>query len=360
MALTTPILYNVPAFDAAQAQIFAFNSLGGSQVTGSTLTIKDNVTLQTVYSQTQISYRFEHILPANALVNGTYYQATLTTRDAEDNVSNPSVPIQFYCFTTPEFTISNMPHNNVIGNSSFSFNVTYNQIQGELLNAYVFNLYSASGALISTSSTLYNLSTDLPLNVSYLFSGFEDKASYSIEVTGVTVNGTQITTGRVQFTTDYTLPDVFSFLNLTNNCKGGYITIKSNVIGIPGTANPVPPVFINNEEVDLRQENSFVVWPEAYEITKDFTMRLWGRDFKPNTEILRFSNANGDIIYLYYIEDDTNAWFEMRAVHQNWQFGYTCETQHIVKPSSAEQLFCWMRSIGNLYDLMIENRGVEV
>lgn len=360
MALTTPILYTVPAFDATQSQTFKFNVIGGTQVTGSTLTIKDNVTLQTVYSQTQISYRFEHILPANTLVNGTYYQATLTTRDAEGNVSNPSVPIQFYCFTTPEFAISNMPHNNVIGNSSFSFNVTYNQIQGELLNAYVFNLYSASGALISTSSTLYNLSTDLPLNVSYLFSGFEDKASYSIEVTGVTVNGTQITTGRVQFTTDYTAPDMFSFLFLTNNCKGGYITIKSNVIGIAGTANPDPPVFIDDEEVDLRKNGNYIEWPESYKIAKDFTMRLWGRDFNPNTEILRFSNVNSDIIYLYYMEDNTNAWFEMRVVHGNWQFGYTCETQHIAKPSPAEQLFCWMRRVGNIYDLMIENRGVEV
>lgn len=360
MALTTPILYNVPAFDAAQVQIFAFLSVGGNQVTGSTLTIKNNVTLQTVYSQTQISYRFEHILPANTLVNGTYYQATLTTRDAEGNVSSPSVPIQFYCFTAPEFAISNMPYNNVISNSSFSFNVTYNQIQGELLNAYVFNLYSASGALISTSSTLYNASADLPLTVSYLFSGFEDKASYSIEVIGVTVNGTQITTGRVQFTTDYIAPDMFSFLFLTNNCKGGYITIKSNVTSIPGNTNPDPPIFINGNEVDLRKDGSYVEWPESYNIPKDFTMRLWGRDFNPNTEILRFSNVNGDIIYLYYKEDNTNAWFEMRAVHKNWQFGYTCETQHIAKPGPMEQVFCWMRRIGNLYDLIIENRGVEV
>ena len=140
MALTTPILYNVPAFDSSQAQIFAFNSLGGNQVTGSTLTIKNNITLQTVYSQTQISYRFEHILPANTLVNGTYYQATLTTRDASGNESSPSAAIQFYCYTQPNFEISNMPSGNVITNSSYAFTVTYNQAQGEILNAYVFKL----------------------------------------------------------------------------------------------------------------------------------------------------------------------------------------------------------------------------
>ena len=156
MALTTPILYSIPAFDATKEQTFTFAVVGGSQVNANTLTIKDNATLTTVYSQTQTSYRFEHILPANTLTNGTYYQATLTTKDAQGNESSPSAPIQFYCYSQPTFIISNMPIGNVVTNSSFAFNVQYNQIQGEILNAYVFDLYSASGALISTSGTLYN------------------------------------------------------------------------------------------------------------------------------------------------------------------------------------------------------------
>ena len=76
MALTTPILYSVSAFDATQAQTFLFNVLGGSQVVANTLTIKNNATLAVVYSATQTTFKFEHILPANTLTNGTYYQAT--------------------------------------------------------------------------------------------------------------------------------------------------------------------------------------------------------------------------------------------------------------------------------------------
>ena len=187
MALTTPILYSVSAFDAQNSFIFQFASIGGSQVVANTLTIKNNATLATVYSATQNTYKFIHTLPANTLTNGTYYQATLTTKDAQGNESSPSAPIQFYCYSQPMFEISNMPSGNVITNSSFAFTVTYNQVQGEILNAYVFNLYSASGALISTSNTMYNTDASLPLNVSYLFSGFEDKASYSIEVAGVSI-----------------------------------------------------------------------------------------------------------------------------------------------------------------------------
>lgn len=362
MALTTPILYSIPAFDATKEQTFTFASISGSQVVANTLTIKNNATLDTVYSETQTTFKFEHILPAGTLSNGTYYQAALTTKDAQGNESNPSTPIQFYCYAQPSFAISNMPAGNVVANSSYAFEVTYNQIQGEVLNAYVFNLYSASGALISTSGTLYNTSTTLPLTVSYLFSGFEDKASYSVEVTGVTANGTQITTGRINFTTSYTSPDTFSFLFLTNNCKGGYVTIESNVIGIDAETNPDPPIYIDNKEINLRDDGAYVSWTDGYQINGNWTMRIWGRNFRPNKEIFRFSNINGDIIAIIYCEDDKDkkSWFEMRAVHGVNVWGYTTESVHINTPETIEQLCCWLRRVDNLYELKIENRGVEV
>ncbi len=360
MALTTPILYSIPAFDATKEQVFTFASISGSQVVANTLTIKDNATLTTVYSQTQTTYRFEHILPANTLTNGAYYQATLTTKDAQGNESSQSAPIQFYCFTQPSFTISNMPSGNVVANSSFSFDVQYNQIQGEILNAYVFNLYGASGVLISTSGTLYNTSSALPLTISYLFSGFEDKASYSIEVTGVTTNGTQITTGRVNFTTNYTSPDTFSFLFLTNNCQGGYITIESNVIGIDGDTGDTEPIYIDGKEIDLRQEGSYVQWASGYTVSDNWTMRLWGREFTANQEIFRFSTIDGDIIYIIYCNNNNQCWYEMRAVHNDNSWGYVCESTHIDSPVAGEQLFCWLRRVDNLYELRIENRGVVV
>lgn len=357
--LTTPILYSIPAFDAQNSFVFQFASIGGNQVVANTLTVKNNATLSTVYSATQTTFKFEHTLPANTLTNGTYYQAILTTKDAQGNESNPSAPIQFYCYSQPSFEISNMPSSNVITNSSYAFTVTYNQAQGETLNAYVFNLYSASGALISTSNMMYNTDTSLPLNVSYLFSGFEDNASYSIEVTGVTVDGTQISTGRISFTTNYTSPSTFSNFFLVNNCKGGYITIRSNVIGINGISNPETPTYIDNKEIDLTDAGSYVEWIEGYRVTDDWTMRLWGRDFTPNSEIFRFSNTDGDIITIEYHVDATQCWFELKAKHSNWLWGYVTESARIALPSVTEQVFCWLRRIGNLYDLRIENRGVE-
>ena len=40
MALTTPILNSVPAWDVANGQIFTFNVIGGDQVVGNILYIK--------------------------------------------------------------------------------------------------------------------------------------------------------------------------------------------------------------------------------------------------------------------------------------------------------------------------------
>lgn len=89
-------------------------------------------------------------------------------------------------------------------------------------------------------------------------------------------------------------------------------------------------------------------------------MRLWCRHYRPNKEIFRFSNANGDIITVVYCVDDTQCWFEMRAWHSGDTWAYTVESQHITLPENTEQLFTWLRRVDNLYELKIENRGVEV
>lgn len=358
MALTTPILYSISAFDASQIATFTFNSVGGSQVVANTLTIKNNATLATVYSKTQTTFQFQHTVPAGTLTNGTYYQATLTTQDADGNVSNVSNPIQFYCYTTPTFVISNMPSSNVITNASFEFNVTYNQIQGEILNAYIFNLYSATGSLISTSSTQYNTDTTLPLTISWLFSGMDDKATYSIEVNGVTTEGTQITTGKILFVCNYVGPSTYSALYLTNNCNGGYITIESNVVGIDGETSPETPTYIDGKEIDLRNDGDYVQWADGYIINGDFTMRLWGRNFNPNTEILKFANSNGDNITLKYCTNATSCWWELRVVHKGDYWGYVIGSDYIALPDDDEEVFCWLRRIGNIYELKTENRGV--
>lgn len=361
MALTTPILYTQAAFDASVESVFKFYVQSGSQVTANILTIKNNATLAVVYEAEQTTFKFEHTVPAGTLSNGTYYQAYITTKDAQGNVSTASNTIQFYCYTQPSLTFSNMPTGGVVENSSYSFDVTYNQIQGELLNSYTFNLYDVSGNIVATSGAKYNDSSTLPLVVSYLFSGFEDNSQYYIEFTGSTVEGTAITTGKVAFAVKYTKPAAYSYLFLRNNCSGGYITIQSNIVGIDGKSNPDPPIYVDdNTAVDATGSGAYVEWDNGYSLSNGWTLGLWGRKYTANTEILSMSNTDGDTISVYYCVDEDNdtAWFYVRVHDFETEYGYVIQSDTIDVPADDEIVFMWLRNTGNIYEIRIENRGV--
>lgn len=361
MALTTPILYTKVAFDASGESVFKFYVQSGSQVTGNILTIKNNATLATVYEQEQTTFKFEHTVPAGTLSNGTYYQAYITTKDAQGNTSAASNTIQFYCYTQPTLEFSNMPTGNIVENSSYSFDVTYNQIQGELLNNYTFNLYDVSGNIVSTSGAKYSTASTLPTTVSYLFSGFEDNSQYYIEFTGFTIEGTEITTGRVAFSVKYTKPAAYSYLFLNNNCQGGYITVQSNIVAIDGESSPEPPIYVdNNTAVDTTGDGAYVGWGRGYVLPTNWTLGLWGRKYTPDTEILAMSNTDGDTISVYYCVDEDNdaAWFYVRVSNSGSDNGYEIQSDTVAIPTDDEILFLWLRCVNNLYEIKIENRGV--
>lgn len=307
---------------------------------------------------TTTTYQFRATVPANTLTNGTYYQAYITTKDAQGNVSPQSNIIQFYCYSQPTFVFSNMPVANIVKNSSYNFNVEYNQVENEGLNAYVFNLYNESNILISTSGTLYNTDATLPLTISYLFTGLENNTSYKIQATGVTSQGTQISTILTEFSVQYVQPVLYSLLQLTNNCQEGYTTVTANVAAISGTSNPTPPVYIANKEVDLTANGAWVKWDNNFEAKGNWTLGLWGRSCNSNSQILQMSNTNGDIIKLYYIVDDTNIYIKGEIVPDGFVFGAVIQSNIIPLPTSTQQIFIWLRRINNIYQLTIENRGV--
>ena len=321
MALTTPTLMQQNAFDATQAHVFTFNVYSGSQITGSKLTIKNNATLETVYDGTVTSYAFEHTVPANTLTNGVYYQASIQTMDAQSNFSPASNIIQFYCYSAPTLVFNNIPTANIIPSASFAFEVKYNQAEGEALDSYVFNLYTTAGTLISTSGRLYNTTTTVPTVFAYTFSGFNNGEDYDVEVNAVTVEGTQITTGKKTVFVQYSQPGMFSSLYLTNNCKNGYITIQANVIGINGESEPSPPNYrtMGGETMVFLEGDQYVQWTQGYEIPENYTLRIWGSFADNAVEITKnqLSTAYFPIAYL------TNAQGNYVEVGVKYNFTYS-------------------------------------
>lgn len=301
MPLTRPTLLNIPAFDATQPYTFEFTVQGSTaQIVSNKLIIRDQSTNVVVYEEQQESYKYQHNLAANKLINGNYYNATITVYDREGNESLPSIPIQFWCYSTPIIEFTNIPPNNIIQNASFNFEFQYTQAENEKLNTYVVNLYNSFNTLISTSSVQYATDGAPPYNGNYLVAGLENATVYYIEIIATTINGTQITTGRVEITVQYIRPDLFTLIELKNNCDGGYISIRSNIILINGGSNPDPPTYIGDKEVDLTAPDSWVQWTEGYSITDDFLARLWFRKPTPHSTILNFLNAQGQSITINY------------------------------------------------------------
>jgi len=235
MALTTPVAQSLPAFDKSNPQVFSFVSSGGNQVVKNRLTIRNNSTNVIVSQTTVTTFDFKQTLPANVLTNGVYYNFYFNTFDVDNNMSANSNVIAFYCYSQPTITFTNAPSTNVISNSSYTFNTTYAQTQGELLNYLVYYLYDSQGNEISNSGNYYSQLTP-PISFSHTFNGFEDGSTYKVQVKGISVNNTITLSQLYEFTADFYFPNTYSLISAEN--KDGYVQIQSNVIIAEGTVTP--------------------------------------------------------------------------------------------------------------------------
>lgn len=278
MAMIRPIGQQVNAFDATQKHSFYFTSIGGNQVVKNRLTIRNNNTNTIVYEKTVETFSFEHIVPANTLINGTYYNYYFNTYDIEENESESSIPIPFWCFTNPKIEITNIPENNIIVSSVYKFNATYSQNENELIDFINYNLYDGFNNLLFKSENIYSTLVP-PINFTYTIQGLENNKNYKIEVTGVTINGTKFTTEKLGFVVSYRNPQVYSILGLENKCDEGYIQISSKLVTIDGISNPDPPIYIENNMINLLKKGHYVKWEQGFRISQQFIFRLW---FKTN------------------------------------------------------------------------------
>lgn len=353
MALTKPILSNVPAWDVTVGQTFTFNVVGGDQVVGSSLYILNNATGTVVYTTTITSFKYEITVPANAagLVNGTYYRAYVETMDVNGNVSVASNSIQFFCYATPIWSFTNITQGSIVNNSNFIPEVSYNQAQSEPLASYRIVLYNSSQTEIASSGVQYVSTTTVPISVAYSFTGLSDNTAYYVKAFGQTINDTIIETDFIRFTVQYSTPAVFSRFFLSNNCKEGYITYTSNTALVEGKSNPENPIYIDDEKVDLRQDGSWVKWNDGFIVGGDFTVKAWLEQPNLNSNLITIQNLDGQEMKIGYHEDLTNT----AKVYADFSIdGYYIFTPSITKPTTSRQLCIQLRRIRNVYELKME------
>lgn len=341
--LTQPILNPIAAFDASRANTVSFVVIGGAQVIANRLVITNNRTGSIVYNQIQSTMKLEHNIPANLLVNGTYYNAVVYTIDSANNESVGSTPIPFYCYTQPTLTIDNMPSSEIIENGTYEFKGTYAQVEGELLDSYQYTLYDSNRNVLSRSPLIYY---NADSSLAYTFVGMSNDTSYYVTLTGETINGTQITTGFLYFSVRYIQPASFAICDLVNNCENGYIQISSNVIAIDGKSNPSPPIYIDDKEVDLRDPESWVRWNEGFNIKDDFTMRVWGRDFNDNSKIITLTN-------------EQNTYEIPNKIELKWMIGNIVKTLPEYNKASGNSIYLDNSKADQIKNLSIEGNSVQ-
>ena len=387
MALVKPIAQGVSAFDATKNQTFSFVANGGSQVVANRITIRLQTDNSIIYQNKIESYRFEQTVPAGTLTNDNYYNFYFNTYDSDGNESENSNVIQFYCYNSPTLTLTNLPLNDLVESTNYTFGVTYNQIQGELLNYLKFYLYDERNNLINESE-FYTGENVVPVSFTHTFSGLENNVNYKMNVIAVTINGTTVSTDYYSFNVRYYYPELYSLLNLENLCENGCVRIESNIVIVDGEVPEKydPPRYIkslaptdltnyvkwqeiftydmlNNQPIsvwmtpsmiDLVYNDNYVQWTKGYSIRSNFTFTLFMKAGYFGKFATIGTEDNGFTIELIreipYGKTEVKDRFEVNGyvngVHTVHQ---TSNYVDIINQKSY--YLVWFRKVGDTYDL---------
>lgn len=387
MALIKPIMLSVTAFDATKEHTFSFTSTGGDQVVANQLTIKNQETNKIVYQYKITSYSFQQTIQPDTLVNGQYYTAYFNTYNVNGDESESSNVIQFNCYTTPSFGFINLPKNNLIENSSYTFSATYNQEQREMLNTMVFELYDSTDVLIEQSDVYYGTQT-MPITISHTFSGFVNDNTYSVKAKAVSVDGMVVETDLYTFTVRYQYPSMFNLLDLVNMCEKGCIKIESNAETIEAETPPefTPALFLSSLQVtdpsiyvqwdipyeydmenyqpisewtelsllDIHNYHNWVQWTKGFSIPSSFTFTAFMKVGRLGTFAILGTEQNGFTIDLVreipYGETEVKDRFEVKGyVDDELVVHQTSNYVDILNQSTYYMI--WFRKVNDIYDL---------
>jgi hypothetical protein len=348
-----PQLYNSDAWDASNEKTFRF-LFEGNQAFGNILQIKNNLTGEVVYQESETTMQLKHTVPANTLKNGTLYNVRVAVIDIDNNVSEYSDPMLFYCYTTPTFTFDNIQENQIVKNSSYQVYMTYNQIENEPLQSWEITLYDTSQSKIQSSGVFYDD------NIKYTLTNLEDNQNYYIKATCITLNGFEVDTGFIPFSVNYKQPSVYSILTLENIKNNGYIKLQSNIRAVEAHSK-TDVMYIDGEYADLR--NNTVYIDNDFSLDDDFVINLLGYNLTTNALIMQLSDGNNKInLYLRKGTYDINNNKEKTFIELSVPVGFTsyvCYSNYIDNPNKSDMLDIWIRKKNGLYSVYINNNDGE-
>lgn len=417
MALTQPFINTIPAFDAQNGITINLNVLGGDAITKYSFEIMKS-------DGSRLFMPSQKINVNNDIANGTIRTFPITINKNMGIENNQSYMIKpmtyndekpdgvvgqatsFTCYVTPSvniyyYDIQNgqtgyfpFVNNSVVGTATPNIKIQFNPndlnsiAEPNVANVYVYGVNSGVRNLIYSSDDIYNFSYDISTDLYEITTDLADFTininkdgtpsenrlydSFEVEWTLRTIENFQptlqglITGINCYYQTLRNSP----FLVINNLCSEGKIEINSKLTSYEGTSNPTPPIYINNQEVDLTVDNSWVQWANYFTLEQPYTFRIWGRNFNVG-EIadLTSSTIPSKHIYIKYNQEDvynevtkttTNYTFVSLASGQSktiddveYFYPYYIESNRILTSSitPTTQLFINVQEQGELFDI---------
>ena len=348
-----PQLYNTDAWDAKNSHTFNFY-WDGNQSFGNVCVIRNNLTNEIVYQGTETTMQLKHTISANTLKNGTLYNVRIAVIDIDNNISEYSDPMLFYCLTTPTFTFDNLTAHQIVKNASYQINMSYEQLEHEPLQSWEISLYDISKSKIQSSGVCY---TD---KIKHTLHNLEDNQTYYIRATCITLNGMDADTGYVEFSVNYKQPSIYSLLTLENVSNNGYIKLQSNIRAVEAHSKKNVE-YINNEYVNLKDNTVYI--DDDFSLDDDYIINLLGYNLTTNALIMQLSDGNNKVnLYLRKGTYDINNNVEKAFLELSVPVAYThyvCYSNYIDSPSSTDMLDIWIKKKNGLYSVYINNKDGE-
>lgn len=285
ITLPTPVIAKILPFDPTNDYILKF-TYSGNQIYKNRVVIKEYDTNKSIYDLTLSTMKLEHLINANTLVAGNQYIVQIQVFDIDNNSSQLSSPVLFYCLTTPQFSFSNLTNGEVYRNASKELKITYSQLEGENLRSYQYMQYSIDKTLIKSSDVFYS-NTISP----YTFYNLENNTVYYFRAIGETVNGIQLDTGYIEIDISYKTMPANIIFDVKNNYCEGYITLNSGI-------KTVEYEFENDnyvlEDDLLKMWDNSLTYKNSFSLDGDFVLFIEARKLP----VKRFLTTNNNELNL--------------------------------------------------------------
>ena len=412
MALVSPFINSIRAFDVAIGTTINLSVLGGDAITKYRFSLYNNdgsnapfytsgwfnvendipsksirnfpIVLNSVIDglTNNESYKIEPIIANEEYPNGLVGQQTLFQCYAAPNIS-----LQYKILKEGIATYSDVLSGVVFNSSMVDFrfsvnlNVSNNQIKPNSITTALYGInHNGNKSIVTKPKVSYNFSNIAGSNISFIdfsLDGFSvnvnsngDKLSaqssqykfFEIEVIFETVDGMQVPLNISNLNCFYSIVDNPSVFDVLNVCEKGIVQLRYSLTSLEATSNPDQPTFIGGQEVDLREDDSWAQWQRYFTLTQPFTLRLWARDLQEgDIMVLSSTSASGNYIKIKYNIEETNGVQEsfislecgQADISGNSMFPYYIESQRILTNTIIEttNLFIGIQREDNLFNL---------